>query len=715
MSQIQFPEKISKAAKKDIIELEKKIQEFRAGNIPEDKFKHFRLTRGVYGQRQTGVQMIRIKLPYGKVTSQQLIAIANVSDKFATGNLHLTTRQDIQLHYVKVDNAPQLWADLEAEDVTLREACGNTVRNVTAAAIAGIDKNEAFDVTPYAHELAHYFLRNPICQDMGRKFKIAFSSSEKDTAFTFLHDIGFIPKIENDKRGFKVVIGGGLGAQAIAAQTAYEFLPEEKIIPFTEAALRVFDRHGERERRNKARFKFLVKALGFDEVMRLIEAETKALKSKEYWVNRNIVVLDTNTEKNIAPETAINDADKKHYEDWLATNVIQQKQEGWFAIGIRVTNGDIHSDKARTFAALIKQYAADDIRVTMNQGMLIKYVLKENLPYLFTELNKLGLAKPGFDSIHDITTCPGTDTCNLGVTDSMTLARVLEDQLKDEFADLINESNIKIKMSGCMNACGQHMAANIGFHGSSIKVGALVAPAMQVVLGGGVEPDGSGSIADKVVKIPTKKIPEVLRLVLNDYEKNAHEGEYFNHYYRRQEDKYFYHMLKPLADPTLFTDDDFVDWGHNETYVQEIGVGECAGIMLDVIGTVIKESEEKLFWAKEGLAEDAFADAIYNSYSSMVIGAKAILLSNDKHCNTQAGIIRDFNEHFYKTGLFQLPLDFETYVLQINKNEPTKAFAEKYFNDAQTFLAEVKAFREAQIAADKAQADKKIIDSHYKA
>src|SRR5690606_16133095 len=179
--------------------------------IPEDKFKHFRLTRGVYGQRQTGVQMIRIKLPYGKVTAAQLVAIANVSDKFATGNLHLTTRQDIQLHYVKVENAPQLWADLEAEEVTLREACGNTVRNVTAAAVAGIDPQEAFDVTPYAHELAHYFLRNPICQDMGRKFKIAFSSSETDNAFTFLHDIGFIPRIQNEQRGFKVVLGGGLG------------------------------------------------------------------------------------------------------------------------------------------------------------------------------------------------------------------------------------------------------------------------------------------------------------------------------------------------------------------------------------------------------------------------------------------------------------------------------------------------------------------------
>jgi sulfite reductase (ferredoxin) len=715
MSKIQFPENISKAAKRDIVELEQKVKEFKSGAIPEDKFKHFRLTRGVYGQRQTGVQMIRIKLPYGKVTAEQLIAIANVSDKFATGNLHLTTRQDIQLHYVKVDNAPQLWADLEAESVTLREACGNTVRNVTASAIAGVDPDEPFDVTPYAHELAHYFLRNPICQDMGRKFKIAFSSSEKDTAFTFLHDIGFIPRIQNNQRGFKIVVGGGLGAQAIAAQTVYEFLEAEKIIPFTEGVLRVFDRHGERERRNKARFKFLVKALGLEEVMRLVEAEVKALKNKEYHVNPDVIAYAVNEQKNIAPAVEISSADKTHYENWLATNVFEQKQKGWFSIFLRVTTGDIKSNEARQLAALVQQYAADDMRITMNQGMMLKYVLKENLSYFFIELNKLGLAKPGFDSIHDVTTCPGTDTCNLGVTNSMDLARVLEDVLKDEFADLINESDIKIKMSGCMNACGQHMAANIGFSGSSIRVGAMVAPAMQVVMGGGVEPDGSGSIADKVVKIPTKKIPEVLRIVLNDYEENASDGEYFNQYYRRQGEKYFYSKLKPLADVANFTQDDYVDWGHNETYVQEIGVGECAGIILDVIGTVIKESEEKLFWAKEGLDEAAYADAIYNSYSSMVIGAKALLLSIDKQCNTQAGIIRDFNEQFYKTGKIQLRLDAENYILQINQNEPTKEFAEKYFSDANVFLEGVKTLREEQINADKTQENKPIIDSHYKA
>ncbi|MBC7863083.1 MAG: nitrite/sulfite reductase, partial [Bacteroidia bacterium] len=242
---------------KDIIDLEKKIREFKEGKINPEKFRSLRLARGVYGQRQQGVQMIRIKLPFGKVSVRQLNRIADISDEYSNGKLHLTTRQDIQIHFVSLDRTPELWAKLEQDDITLREACGNTVRNITASAIAGIDPEEPFDVSPYAHALFSYFLRKPFCQELGRKIKIAFSSNEKDSAYTFIHDIGFIPKIKvvngNEVRGFKIVVGGGLGAQPFLAKTAHEFLQDEKIIPFTEAVLRVFDRHGERASRHKAR------------------------------------------------------------------------------------------------------------------------------------------------------------------------------------------------------------------------------------------------------------------------------------------------------------------------------------------------------------------------------------------------------------------------------------------------------------------------------
>lgn len=714
---LKINERVSDVARKDILDLERRINDFKEGKTPEDKFKHFRLTRGVYGQRQVGVQMIRIKLPYGRVTTDQLVKMAEVSDKYATGNLHLTTRQDIQLHYVKLEDSPALWAELEEAQVTLREACGNTVRNVTGSSTAGIDPDEPFDITPYAHEFTHYFLRNPICQDMGRKFKASFSSSDMDSAFSFMHDIGFIPRVKTENgeevRGFKVIVGGGLGAQAILGHVAYEFLPVDEFIPFTEAILRVFDRHGERTKRFKARMKFLVQKLGLEEFMKLVDEQRIALKNKKFNVDTNVVPeAGPAPQKELAPFTPENEA---WYNDWVKTNTFEQKQKGFYGVYLRVLTGDISSDTARALAKVVKEYAADDIRVTVNQGLLLRHVRPEALPYLYAELDKLDLAAPGFDSTHDITACPGSDTCNLAVTNSTALTRALEAVLKDEYYDLINETNIKIKISGCMNACGQHMIANLGFHGSSIKNGDLVAPAMQVVLGGGVEPDGSGSIADKVVKIPSKKIPDVLRYVLNDYEEKAEAGEYFNAYYRRLGKNHFYQLLKPLADLDQLSLEDYQDWGKTESFTPEIGVGECAGITLDVVGTVINEAVEKIELAEEGFSEGAFADAIYNAYSGFVIGAKALLLSEDVQCNTQSNIISDFDEHFINEGKLKLDRSFDTLVYQINENEPGEEFAKSYIASAGQFLVMVKGYRQEQINKDKSQADKQVIDNYYKA
>ena len=272
---------------KDILDLEKKIHAFKNNKIDEEKFRSLRLARGVYGQRQQGVQMIRIKLPLGKFTAKQLLRMAEVSDDFASGNLHITTRQDIQLHYVPLDRTPELWALLERDKITLREACGNTVRNVTASVFAGVDPKEAFDVTPYAQAFFEYFLRNPLCQEMGRKFKVAFSSSVDDQAMTFIHDLGFIPKIKEGKKGFRVLLGGGIGSQPEGAKEIYEFLDTDSYIPFSEAVIRVFDRHGERNRRNKARLKFLIKEMGLETFLALVEQEWKVL------LKPNLVVSPT--------------------------------------------------------------------------------------------------------------------------------------------------------------------------------------------------------------------------------------------------------------------------------------------------------------------------------------------------------------------------------------------------------------------------------------
>jgi sulfite reductase (ferredoxin) len=678
---------------KDIIDLEKKIRAFREGKIHDEKFRSLRLARGIYGQRQPGVQMVRIKLPFGKVTFKQLLRIADISDKYGSSNLHLTTRQDIQIHYVSLDRTPQLWAELEQDDITLREACGNTVRNVTASPAAGIDPLEPFDVSPYAHATFEYFLRNPVCQEMGRKFKISFSSSEADTAFSYIHDIGAIPKINSaGERGFKIMLGGGLGAQPLLASIVEDFLPEDELIPYIESIIRVFDRYGERNNRNKARLKYLIQKIGLDEVLSLAQTERTALKVKTYKVNR-----DALTEPSLPLETTTGDVvitNPFRYEQWLATNVFEQKQKDFYGVYIKVPVGDIPSDKARKLVTVLEPLVANEIRVTQNQGLLLKFVRKEALPALYNGLTELDLSAPGFDSLADVTTCPGTDTCNLGISNSMTLSRVLEDVIYNEYEELIYNREIKIKISGCMNSCGQHGLAHIGFHGSSLKAGIKVLPSVQVLLGGGTVGDGVGRAAEKVIKVPAKRATHALRAVLNDYKAFAVTDETFHAYYDRKGKDYFYQLLKPLADLTTLTDDEFVDWGHQETFATAIGVGECAGVIIDLVATLLYESEEKFGWANEAFTDGRWADAIYHAYNTFVSTAKALLLDKNINTSTQAGVIKEFDINYVNTGEIKLNSSFNDLVLQINQNEPSESFAAAYMQVAGEFLNAVKIKRE---------------------
>src|SRR5688572_21308614 len=489
---------------KDILELEKKIRLFREGKMDEEKFRSLRLARGVYGQRQQGVQMVRIKLPYGKMTLAQWKRISDVSDEYSTGNLHLTTRQDIQIHFVSLDRTPEMWSELEKDDVTIREACGNTVRNITASDMAGIDPDEPFDVTPYAHAMFEYFLRKPVCQEMGRKFKIAFSSSEKDTALVFMHDLGAIPRIKivdgKEVRGFKVLVGGGLGAQPHLAITTHEFLEEDLLIPYLESVLRVFDRYGERNSRHKARIKFLIQKIGIDAFNELVVEEQLALTQQRYNVDVSGQLSMVNEARTIhhSPFTI----DPFRFQLWKTTNVFQQKQPGYLAVYVRVPNGNISSHSSRRLIEKLKDVIADDVRVTINQGLQLRFIKPEHLDYVFSVLDEEGLAAAGFGSVADVTSCPGTDTCNLGISNSTSTALVLSEVIEEEFPEFLYNKEITIKISGCMNSCGQHGMASIGFHGSSLKFKGQVLPALQVLIGGGVLGSGEGRIADKVLKVP---------------------------------------------------------------------------------------------------------------------------------------------------------------------------------------------------------------------
>ena len=675
---------------KDIIELADKIEQFKYGKIDEEKFRSLRLARGVYGQRQQGVQMVRIKLPYGKVSSHQLRRISKVSDEYSRGRLHITTRQDIQIHYVDLDRTPELWAELERDNVTLREACGNTVRNVTASETTGFDLDEAFDVSPYADAVFKFFLRNPICQEMGRKFKVSFSSSDQDTGLSYIHDLGFIAKIENNIRGFKIMLGGGLGSQPRHADVLYNFLPTDKIIPLMEAVLRVFDRHGERKSRSKARMKFLLKSIGLEAFKELIETEQKAIEHQSVPINHEAFPISKPVEIE-TPKVEIKD--HKTFELWKSTNLIPQKQEGYKAIGIKVLLGDFYTNKARVLADLVDTYAAGELRLTLRQNIVIPFVREDLIPVVYLELEKLGFTELGYNKAVDITACPGTDTCNLGISSSTGIARELETVIKTEYPEYLNNKDLVIKISGCMNACGQHNMANIGFQGMSIKTkNNLVAPALQVLLGGGNSGNGIGRFADKVIKVPSKRGPQALRIILDDYQLNSDQKTFYE-YYSLKGEKYFYKLLKPLSDSTNLTADDYVDWGSKAAYKKAIGVGECAGVVIDLISTLFLESDEKITDARADFESKSYNNAIYFAYSSMVNSAKALLLSKDHSTNTQASIINQFDEVFVSTNLISLGSTFAELIYQINKNEPSASFAENYIQSANEFLTTVKEFR----------------------
>ncbi|HEU4718866.1 MAG TPA: HEPN domain-containing protein [Bacteroidia bacterium] len=679
---------------KDILELEEKIRRFRNGTIDPEKFRSLRLARGVYGQRQQGVQMVRIKIPYGKISPAQLRRIADLTEEFSTANIHFTTRQDVQLHFVSLDRTPELWAKLEESDLTMREACGNTVRNVTASPEAGIDPEEPFDITPYADALFRYFLRHPVGQDMGRKIKIAFSSSEKDSAFTFMHDVGFIPRVEIREgkivRGFKVLIGGGLGAQPFTARTAFEFLPAEEIIPFTETLLRVFDRYGERNNRHKARLKYLVNQLGADEVLRFASLERISLAKQKIPIDGSAVFSPAKKEKTF---TTFRVSESEEFKTWKDANTFPQKQDGWYGVYVKITLGNISSVRARVLASLIEEFSEDDARVTPGQSILLRFVPANALPALFTALKENDFHATGAESLADITACPGTDTCNLGISNSTGVALELEKVVREEFPELVAEKNISIRISGCMNSCGQHSLAQIGFHGSSVKAGTAVAPALQLLLGGGPTGSGNGRIAEKIGKFPGRRAPAVLRTLLADFRTNANRDETFNDYFDRAGKNYFYNLVKPFFDVKTLAESELIDWGQEERFVPAIGVGECAGVKIDLVSVLIAEAEDSLAAAEENLPETRYADAIYKTYNAFIHSAKALLLSKEVHVNTQHGVLNDFDRHFVETGEFSFGKSFRETVLELNREKPSEEFARKYLGTANDFFRQIGQYR----------------------
>ena len=565
------------AIEAEIRVFEERIQQLRSGAITEDQFRPFRLKHGTYGQRQAGVQMLRVKIPAGILTPAQLRTLAKIGDTYSTGRGHVTTRENVQFHFVQLENVPTVMRLLAEAGLTTREACGNTVRNVTGCPLAGICPGEVFDVTPYALGVSRYLLRHPEFHDLPRKFKIAFSGCEDDgnCAVAGIHDVGLIAQVSGSNgaahRGFKVLVGGGLGSLPTEASLLTDFLPEEELLPTIEAILRVFVETGNRKNKFKARMKFVLRDKGIEQFRRLVAEKRKISQApaEVFTVASKIQPALVS----IAPAPPANRAADPEYARWTEHNLMPQRQAGFGAVWIKLPAGTLFSHQMRGLADLLEKNRLTGVRTAINQNLVIPWVPFDRARGLHDGLRELDLATPGARTISDVTGCPGATTCNLGITRSLTLADVLSRELAGENDPEVLK--IHIKISGCPNSCGQHHIADIGFYGNARKIGDQQAPYYQLMLGGQVGADGV-RFARQVMPLPARPIPAVIREILAFYKEARQPGESFSAWTARIPDDAIVGRLRPFAEVQEPSEELFVDWGDTETYSLKLGRGECA-------------------------------------------------------------------------------------------------------------------------------------------
>ena len=556
---------------------EERIGGLRRGEITEDQLRPFRLKHGIYGQRQAGFQMVRVKVPSGILNAVQLRTLAEIAETYSTGRGHVTTRENVQFHFVKMENVPAIMRSLADAGLTTREACGNTVRNVTSCPLAGVCPTESFDVTPHALATTRFFLRHPEFHDLPRKFKIAFSGCANDgnCAAAGIHDIGLIAQVRGSngtgKRGFKVLVGGGLGSLPTEAATLTDFLPEEELIPAMEAVLRVFKEHGNYKNKLKARMKFVLRDKGIEEFRRLV-----AEKRKQVTTPAEVVKVPTPVQPplvQLQPAPASGNGASPAFERWQHHNVQPQRQPGFAVVWIKLPAGTVLTRPFLGLAGLLDKHGLSAVRIAISQDLVIPWTPLDRLQEIYKDLAALDLATPGARTIADVTGCPGATTCNLGITRSLTLAELLAQEFAEETDPEVHK--VRIKISGCPNSCGQHHIADIGLYGNARRVGEKQAPYYQLMLGGKISADGV-QFARQIVPLPAKRIPAALKALLEFYKNDRTEGESFRTWVVRTSDEAVISKLKPFVAATDDEDDLFIDWGDNETYSLKLGRGECA-------------------------------------------------------------------------------------------------------------------------------------------
>jgi sulfite reductase (ferredoxin) len=555
---------------KDIDTFVEMLSQFESGAITSEQFRAFRLLRGVYGQRQTDVQMLRVKIPFGRLFPAQLEALAKVGERFSRGFGHVTTRQNVQFHFIQMSDVETAMHVLDEAGLTTREACGNSVRTVTACEVANVCDGAAFDVTPYAEALTRMFLRHPLSSSLPRKFKVAFSGCGDDCAMGAINDVGFIARVENGERGFKVLAAGGLSTSPQAAIVLHEFVRAGEISRVAESIVRLFHALGNRDNKARARLKYVLRKLG--------EPAFRAA----YQIQRDAVDAEALAEIVEAPQPAVSPAPPiveagpraAGYLAWKASATFAQKQAGFSAVYVRLPLGDVTSIQLRALAALASRFGDGSVRLSIDQNLVIPWVDSRSLPALHRELAALDLAELDRGTARDVTSCPGAETCNLAVTGSRSLARAITDRIgADDARSLAAFADTTIKISGCPNSCGQHHVADLGFHGAAKTNNGVTVPMYQLHLGGGIDANGA-RFGRQVVKIIARRVPDAVVELLRLFESDHAEGETPAGFFHRVDPKRVVQALASVLGPPSSGDES--DVGQTSGFHVAIGAGECA-------------------------------------------------------------------------------------------------------------------------------------------
>ncbi len=584
LSREEFEAAHQRVVREEIEVFRAKASEFLAGAIPEDQFRPFRLKHGIYGQRQPGVQMVRCKIPGGMLTAAQAGRLALIANEFGGGRGHLTTRQNIQYHFVPLARVADLMHRLADVGLTNREACYNTVRNVTTCPWAGIARDEVFDVRPYAQKVAYALLRQDLTGNLPRKFKIAFDGCrEKDCISGAINDIGLRAAIREGRRGFRMAIGGGLGPLPLEAQLLDDFVPEERLLNKIEAIIRVFNEYGCRTNKNKARMKFVLRERGFAWVREQIEKQYAGILANGgiVWpaqVPEGFGGYESQPQPlgNGARLPVLNagpGADPA-YDAWLAGNVVEQRQAGFAAATVRVDQGNLTGEQLRGLARIAREAGDGLLRVTIEQNLVLAFLPLGSLPRVYAALAEVGLAEAGARTIEDVVTCPGAYSCNLALTKTMDLGAALQEVVGRYPDERVRR--LAIKVSGCPNACGHHWVGDLGFYGNARKIEGRDVPYYQMLLGGGYDEEGVMRFGLAVQSIPARLAPQAVERVLDHFIVHRQEGESFRQYVMRSKAETFRELTNDLAKPADLFPEIYQDWGDDVAYSRQLGRGECA-------------------------------------------------------------------------------------------------------------------------------------------